>query len=197
MELIGAVDDGDFHVVMVGSGFGACAGVVDRLHDRHHVHGRGTAQLRTRQLQQVVDRPRRAVGFIDHLLGEAACRGRIVDVCQRLGQHRESTHRGLQLVADVGDEIGAHGLETGPLADIVDRRQRATIFEGDGLDGQHGSWRTDELDGLAAGVAADGTTHVALHSFLHQHRGMTRVAVRSGVLHPGLPRRIRQDDTDG
>jgi len=48
-----------------------------------------------------------------------------------------------------------------------------------------------------ATVAADGAPHVTFHRLLHQHRGMTRVVVRGGVLHPRLPGRIRQDDADG
>ena len=43
-------------------------------------------------------------------------------VGQRLGEHGERADRRLQLVADVGDEVGAHRVEPSALADVVDRR---------------------------------------------------------------------------
>ena len=53
----------------------------------------------------------------------------VVLVDERLGEHGQRTDRRLQLVADVGDEVGAHGVEAGALADVVDdrpaRRRRA------------------------------------------------------------------------
>ena len=44
----------------------------------------------------------------------------VVVVGQRLGEHGDRADRRLQLVADVGDEVGAHGVEPRSLADVVD-----------------------------------------------------------------------------
>ena len=59
-----------------------------------------------------------------HALGQAAGRPRVVLAEQRLGQQAERPDRGLQLVADVGDEVAAHRLEPAPLGDVLDHDQR-------------------------------------------------------------------------
>ena len=52
-----------------------------------------------------------AVGLGDHALGQAAHERGVVLVGDRLGQQGQRADGRLELVADVGDEVGAHGLE--------------------------------------------------------------------------------------
>ena len=63
-----------------------------------------------------------AVRLVDHPLGDAVDDVEVVLVGERLGEHGERADRRLQLVADVGDEVGAHGVDAAPLADVLDRR---------------------------------------------------------------------------
>ena len=134
--------------------------------------------------------------FVDHLVGQASSGAGVLDVGQSLGQHGERTDRRLQLVADVGDEVGTHRVETGPFADIVDGHQRTAVLEGHRVDRQDGARRSDELDGLTAGVATHGPPHMAFDRFFHEHRSMPVIRARGNVLHPGLPGRIGQHDPD-
>ncbi len=67
---------------------------------------------------------------VDHAVDDAG----IGLVDQRLGQHGQRADRRLQLVADVGDEVGAHGVDPAPLADVLDRRHRAAAVERGGGD---------------------------------------------------------------
>ena len=62
---------------------------------------------------------------VQHPLGQPAGDGRVVLGEQRLGQQAEGPDRGLELVADVGDEVAAHGLEPAALGDVVDHDEHA------------------------------------------------------------------------
>ena len=59
-----------------------------------------------------------------HPRGEPLDRLRVVlGVLDRLGQQAESTDRGLQLVADVGDEVAADLLDPAGLGVVLDEQQ--------------------------------------------------------------------------
>ena len=58
-------------------------------------------------------------------LGETVGHLRLVLGEQCLGEQAEGTHRGLQLVADVGDEVPPDVLEPAALGDVVDDRDHA------------------------------------------------------------------------
>ena len=96
--------------------------------DVDDVADRLLAELDPRQLEQVVDRARHAVRLVDHALGDAVHDAEVVLVGQRLGEHGQRPDGRLQLVADVGDEVGAHGVDPPPLADVLDRRHRAAAL---------------------------------------------------------------------
>ena len=55
---------------------------------------------------------------------------------ERLGQQAEGADGRLELVADVGHEVAAHGLEAAALGDVVDHHERAAgsaaLLEADG-----------------------------------------------------------------
>ena len=89
------------------------------------------AQLDARQRKQVVDQPRHAPGLRLHDAEEAFARRRIVArrALQRLDEAGERRERRAQLVAGIGDEVGAH------LLDPPDRRE---IVNGDDHDAVRG-----------------------------------------------------------
>ena len=95
------------------------------------------AQLDARQRQQIVDQPRHAPGLRLHDAEEPLARRRVVArrALQRVDEAGERGERRAQLVADIGDEIGAHVL------DAADRRE---IMDGD-----------DDDAGAARPVAAE------------------------------------------
>ena len=105
--------------------------VGDLAHDRHEIDRRVgplmRAQLDARQRQQIVDQPRHAPGLRLHDAEEAFARRRIVArrALQGLDEAGERGERRAQLVAGIGDEVGAH------LLDPPDRRE---IVHGDDHD---------------------------------------------------------------
>jgi hypothetical protein len=97
------------------------------------------AQLDTRQREQVVDQPRHAPGLRLHDVEEAAARLRIVAgrPLQRVDEAGQRGQRRTQLVADIGDEIGAH------LIHLPDRRE---IVHGDDHDAGAAAVAAGECD---------------------------------------------------
>ena len=91
-----------------------------------------------------------AVRLVDHPVGDAVDDAEVVLVGQRLGEHGQRADRRLQLVADVGDEVGAHGVDAAPLADVLDRRHRAAALERRGGDDDGDPRRAVQLERLAA-----------------------------------------------
>ena len=101
---------------------------VDDVDHVDEIADRLLAELDAGQLHQVIDRAGHTVRLVDHAPGDAL-HDLGVDVVvgavgERLGEHRERTDRGLQLVADVGHEVGAHGVDPPPFADVLDRDHR-------------------------------------------------------------------------
>ena len=85
------------------------------------------AELDPRQLHQIVDRAGGAVRLLEHPVGDPPDRRRVVLVDQRLGEHRQRADGRLELVADVGDEVGADRVDPAPLADVLDERERTAV----------------------------------------------------------------------
>ena len=79
------------------------------------------------ELQQVVDRPDRSMGLVDQVVRETVHDIGIVLVHQGLRQDGHRTDGSLELVGDVGDEVGTHRVGSHALADVTDRRDRPTI----------------------------------------------------------------------
>ena len=122
-DLVGGLVEIDPDVALLGRGQRARPRVTHQRADVDGLANGLAAELDARQLEQIVDRRRRAVRLVDHLAGQALHDLDVVLVGDRLGQHGQRADRRLQLVADVGDEVGAHRVEPGPLADVVDRRR--------------------------------------------------------------------------
>ena len=105
--------------------------VGDLAHDRDEIDRRVgplmRAQLDARQRKQIVDQPRHAPGLRLHDAEEAFARRRIVArrALQRFDEARERRKRRAQLMADVGDEVGAH---------LLDPPDRGEIMDGDDHD---------------------------------------------------------------
>ena len=103
--------------------------------NRIHVH---RIQMRQRlgalqpgQLDQFTDHVGQPGGFGDDLLGEAVDHLLVLGGRQqRLGQQPHGADRGLELVADVGDEVAATGLHAGLFGLVVDvdHREAAVLF---------------------------------------------------------------------
>ena len=89
--------------------------------------GAFAADLDPRQLHQVVDRVAGAIALGQHAGDHPADRLGIGLVDERLGQHRQGPDRRLQLVRDVGDEVGATLLDPTPFGDVLDERHAAAV----------------------------------------------------------------------
>ncbi len=123
---------------------------------RHHeVHGDRLAQgglfrLDATQVEQVVDDPRHPLRFELHARREATDDVGIVLASEGLGQQAERSHRGLQLVADVGDEVTPHGIHSPAFGHVLDHDGSAdappAVVERHGHDVQRAPGRTVEVE---------------------------------------------------
>ena len=84
----------------------------------------GGGDLQPGQVDDLLDQPGQPDGLDLHPLGEPGHGlGVVVRVEDGLGQQREAADRGLQLVADVGDEVAPDLLEPAGLGAVVDEQQ--------------------------------------------------------------------------
>ncbi len=91
----------------------------------------------------------------------------------RLGEQGQGTDRRLQLMADVGDEVGAHGIEAGAVAQVVDHCQRTTADQGQGPENQHTRRWTDELQTALRRSAPGGCAQQGFECLVDQDAGVT------------------------
>ncbi len=105
----------------VGREPGPAQGLGDDGVDVHHGEfGQPLGTLQPGERDQLGDQPAQPGGLPQDLLAEPADLVAVVGgVHQRLGEHGDPTHRGLQFVADVGDEVPARGLQPDGLG-VVD-----------------------------------------------------------------------------
>ena len=125
---------------------------------------------------------RRRLG--DHLLHQAAHERRLVLVLQGLGQQDQRADGRAQLVADVRDEVGPHGLEARPLAHVLDERD-GHAGAGSSRGGPHhhdAPRRAVEVEGLGARLAGQGARRFVrrLPPPTHRH------SARRGSARPGV-----------
>ena len=101
---------------------------LDRLGDdqvhRDRIPAGGLLGLDPRQVEQVLDDAAEPLGLGPHPAREPGDHRRVVLALERLGHQAQRADRGLQLVADVGDEVPADGLQPAPLGDVLDDRHR-------------------------------------------------------------------------
>ena len=84
--------------------------------------------LRFLQVDQTMHQFRQSFGFLGDASGEIFHRIRIVRrVADRLGEQRNRSGRGFELVRHVGDEISAHGFETALLAHIGNENREQAV----------------------------------------------------------------------
>ena len=102
--------------------------------DRHCLGEWHLAELDPRQLHQVVDGVRYPQRLVHHPFGDTLHDVRVGLADERFGEHCERPDGGLQLVGEVGDEVGAHGVEPTSLADVLDRRDRRAVRQRLGRD---------------------------------------------------------------
>ena len=98
------------------------------------------------QLHQIVDRAAGTIRLGEHARDHAGDRVEVGLVDQRLGKHRQRADRRLQLVRDVGDEIGARLLDPAPLRDVVHERHAVPVWQRPGGDDERHLRRTEQLD---------------------------------------------------
>ena len=119
--------------------------------------------LQPGQLEQLADQPAEPGALVLHPPGEPADRLRVVGRVQhRLGQQGQRADRRLQLVADVGDEVAADGLQPVRLGDVVEQQRHVAALhqrgdpgaDGDRLPAEPAAGVDDRVPGLA--VAAGG-----------------------------------------
>ena len=171
------------HLPLGGHPCGPLDSIEQHLVDVDGTLQRPTAELDARQLEQIVDRPRRTMGLVDHARRQAANDLGIVAVRRRLGEHGERADRRLQLVTDVGDEVGADRVQPGALADVVDRGEREAVDQRLGMQEQHPPGRTGELDRPRPGHAVRRVAQQPLDGRAEQHRLVAGEAAGGGVAH--------------
>jgi hypothetical protein len=151
---------------------GERTGPVDRFShdgaDVDEIDDRCFPELDAGQLEEVVDRARHAVALVDHATEEPLDDLGIVLDGQGLGEHRQRTHRRLQLVADVGNEVGPHRIEAAAFADVLDRRHRRSVGQRRRADDDGDARRAVELERLRRRPAPAGVTELLLHGLVHE-----------------------------
>ena len=175
MHVVGHVERGDLDVPLLGELAGALDGAVDDVADGDGVADRLLAELDPGQLEQVVDRAGDPVRLVDHPRRPSrwTTPGSVL-VDQRLGEHGQRPDGRLQLVADVGDEVGAHGVDAPTLALVLDRRHRATARQRARGDGD-APGRPVELERLRGSLAAERPARQRAHGVVDE-----QAAVRAG-----------------
>ena len=87
--------------------------------------------LEARQLDDLLDEPGQAVGLDADPPGEAGDRlGVVVRVEHGLGEQRDAADRGLELVADVGEEVPPDLLDACRLGPVLDEEEHVVGAEG-------------------------------------------------------------------
>ena len=173
--------DVDADVALLGAGQRPDGGVADDHRDVDRIAHGAAAEFDARQLEQIVDRRRGTVCLVDHLVRETLDHLGVVLVGQRLGQYRQCAHRCLQLVADVGDEVGTYRIESSSLADVVDGDQHTAVGQGDGAHEDGLLRRSEQLDRRLRFATLECDLHVSVDGVLHQH-----VTVSSRPAHPAV-----------
>ena len=112
------------------AGGGEGAGAVEGLARRRASTGTGAGlgqrvgALQAGQVDELLHQPAEPAGLVLHAAGEAAYgRGVLAGVLQRLGEQRHRPDRGLELVADVGDEVAPDRLDPAGLGDVLDEQR--------------------------------------------------------------------------
>ena len=147
-------------------------GLADHRRDIDHFAITWPTELDPGQLEQVVDGARSPMGFLHHLEREVAIHSDVVVVGQRLGKECQCSHWRLQLVADVGHEVGAHGVDPGTIAEVIDHHQGPTIGQRDAPNQQHLLRRPEQGQPLLPGLARDGSGQEPFDRFLDQQFDM-------------------------
>ena len=114
-------------------------------------------------------------------VGDAVHDAEIVLVGHRLGEHGQRPDRRLQLVADVGDEVGPHGVDAPPLADVLDRRHGAAAVQRRCRDDDGDPRRAVQLERLAALLTVAGLRQQALDGVVDEQPDV-RARQRAGGL---------------
>ena len=111
--------------MLLGRGANALNGVGHEERNGDGLARRGSLAFDPREVEEVLDDAVHPEGLGVDALGEPVGHRRVILELQRLGQQPERTHRGLQFVRDVGDEVATDVLEATTLGYVLDYRQHA------------------------------------------------------------------------
>ena len=115
----------------------------------------------------------------------------------RIGEHRQRADGSLQLVGDVGDEVGAHRVGAHARAHVLGGDHRAAGGQRFGLDRQPRARRAVQLDEAGGPLTPPGSRQVRLDVLLHEHADVRALQDRGGIVAVhDLPRRRTHDDAD-
>ena len=77
------------------------------------------------QVQEIVHDGAHSRRLVGDSFGKCPRHGRVIDIGEGLGEHRQRADWGLQLVTHVGDKVTAHRLDAARLGHIADEADRA------------------------------------------------------------------------
>ena len=130
----------DRHLLVLGRVAHPLGGLGHDQVDGHRLPHRVLLRLQAAQVDEVVDHPLDPLGLHLHPPGQAVDDHQVVLGGQGLGQQGQGADRGLELVADVGDEVAPHpllALLLGLVAEHEDPAHRAPlVVERGGADGR-------------------------------------------------------------
>ncbi len=176
------------HLQVDAGGGGRRAQLVDRVVDQDFERGRRTTRrflgLDEAEIEEVVDDARQPLRLLDDPFGQRTRDRGVVLGDERLRQHLERADRGLELVADVGDEVAPHALDAVHVGDVGDERghtQRAVSgAERHRREVHDRARRAEELQLALAGLAVERARHERVERAGDDRVGVAGLAVALG-----------------
>ena len=144
------------------------------------------AELDPRQLEQVLDDAGHAVGLVTIFSARRSTTSGSSSPMRASASSASAPDGRLQLVADVGDEVRAHGFEAAAsvTSSIVASAANAPVVavDGHGGDDDGALGRPEQLQRLAAVLAGEGAAQVGTDGLVHEHVGVAHAEEVPGRL---------------
>ena len=139
------------------------------------------------EVEEILDDAGQPLALVHHALGQPGRDLRLAPRADRLREHRERADRRPQLVADVGDEVSAHALDTAGFGDVAHERDRsggrAFARQREGLQVQRLLRWTEEHELALGGLTGEGLIEKLRDRLRRDGVGMARAgeAIRGRV----------------